>query len=145
MTETENKSIVDHWVSLLYLKNYLATLSSEELCEFASDFNFFQSFLGDSKALFKEEPVFLLLDSSFLEKISDVVNCYRFQFSGKLVSELSNEIIENINSLLLVSDYIKRSRVSNYLLFQEEYRNEKFVLLMILSSLMLTILLYLLG
>lgn len=91
MTEKENKSIVEHWVSLLYLKNYLATLSSEELCEFASDFNFFQSFLFDSKALFKEEPVFLLLDSSFLEKISDVVNCYRFQFSGKLVSELSKE------------------------------------------------------
>lgn len=44
MTEKENKSIVEHWVSILYLKNYLATLSSEELCEFASDFSFFSIF-----------------------------------------------------------------------------------------------------
>lgn len=58
MTETENKSIVDHWVSLLYLKNYLATLSSEELCEFASDFNFFQSFLEILKLYLKKNQYF---------------------------------------------------------------------------------------
>lgn len=58
MTEKENKSIVEHWVSLLYLKNYLATLSSEELCEFASDFNFFNLFLEILKLYLKRNQYF---------------------------------------------------------------------------------------
>lgn len=125
MMESKNKKIVDDWVSSLYLKNYLATCSVQQLCELVSDFNFFQSFLYDCSVLFREEPVFLLLDDIFLEKISDVVNSNRFSFYEKAISELSNEVIIGVNDLSCMSDYIKQSRIINYLLFQEEYRKRQ--------------------
>ena len=123
--EKTNNDIVEHWVSLLHFKNYLATLSLDELYAFASDFNSFYTFLSDSKSLVLEEPAFLLLNDEFLTKISDVVSDYRFQYSDEILFNFSNEVIADINLLLCMSSYNKQIKISNYLLFQEEYRKRK--------------------
>lgn len=123
--DKQSKELVDHWVDLLYVKNYLATLSEKELCDYANDTEFFQDFLKDLTSLFQEEPAFLLLNDQFLQNILNVVNDRRFQNKECIIFQLSNQIVLNANSLLWMSDYDKELRISHYLLFQEECRKRK--------------------
>lgn len=145
MTEKENKSIVEHWVSLLYLKNYLATLSSEELCEFASDFNFFNLFLEILKLYLKRNQYFYYQVVVFWKKFLMLLIVIAFSFlESQFLSFLMR--LQKISILYCWCQIILNGL--EFLIiyyFKGNIGNEKFVLLMILSSLMLMILLYLLG
>lgn len=123
MKTFEDKKTVDHWYELLKLKNYLVRLSSEELCQYASDNQFFHDLVVNTIDLIDEEPVFLMLDISFLAKVSKVLEVYRFSEDKKGEFQNVNYLIEKINDLNSVPYEYRMLLVSNYRYYQLEARN----------------------
>lgn len=124
-----NEEIVNQWIDLLTLKNHIAEVSSEELCDVSKEEDYYEFFLTSSLQLLKEEPAFLLLDETFLEKMSKVVSVRRFDYQGMPLYSLSNNLIIGVNQLQCLSELKKKSRVLHYLAFQEDCRGQHFLLL----------------
>lgn len=122
-----NEETINQWINLLTLKNHLAEVSAEELCEVSREEDYYEFFLISSLKLLKEEPTFLLLDETFLEKISRVASVRRFDYQGMPFYSLSNDLIVDVNELRCLSEFKKKFRVLHYLAYQEDCRGQHFL------------------
>lgn len=116
-----------HPVDLMTLKNHLAEVSSDQLCDVGEDEDYYDFFLTSSLQLLKEEPAFLLLDDTFLEKMSKVASVHRFHYHGTPIYSLSNNLITQVNELQYLSDFKKKSRILHYQAFQEDCRGQQYL------------------
>ena len=109
----------------LWLKNVLVTNSSHEILEHCSDEGMYLYLLQAFNDLMSIEEPFMHLDPEFIDKISNVVNEYRFKFKESSF-DLSNNVITTLNLLKCVPEDRKVYFALNYRSFQEEARGRMF-------------------
>lgn len=121
----EDYSLED-FIDMLYFKNNLECLSLKELTEECSDVITYAWTIDKANIVLDSEPVFFLLDDSYIEKMYCLIDTYRFVFSDLDFLNVSNEVISNLNSLAYLSTISKNSRLEHYRIWQQDCRKLDF-------------------
>lgn len=72
------------------------------------------------------DDTFLLLESSFIEKIEDIIYLKRYDINNKELIELTNDIISYINHVKNYPEHLKNIKINNYIIYHEDVRSITF-------------------
>lgn len=111
----------DH-INVIYLKNYLLSLSSSQLLSAYCDKAKYGLFLDTVNIMNSLDNGFLLLDSDMISKIENVIFHQRFIYSDKDFTACCNEIIVFLNRMKNMSSVEKTLIQEHYLDYQEDVR-----------------------
>lgn len=121
-----NSYSVDDLVQMMNFKNYLTVLSTSQLCEYCLDPGFYGKVIDSANIMLDCEDTFFLLDSSYPEKVYEVIQNCRFRFQDSNFTEVSNEVLLGLNSLSNIDIISKNSKLFHYREWQEEMRKFSF-------------------
>lgn len=121
--EVSESDEIDSYIDALYLKNHLIGFDTEQLKELYGNIDLYEYFVYSLIYILDNEPEFILLDDTLPNKIFDVLDLHRFDCKGDtILYGLVNEIILEVNSIRLLSNNVKKEKISVYLNEQSEKR-----------------------
>lgn len=115
----------------LVLKNLLMTKEKEDLIRVFSGVDNYITFICTVVWVMNNEPAFLYISDSYLEKIKDVMLLYRFniteEFTNKLpgIGDTINEITTALNEIQSADISDKKDILLDYIEWQKSVRNFK--------------------
>lgn len=117
----ENELIYD-FVCMICLKNQLLEYPLEKLLDAYGDYDNFILFLESALLLMNNDSAFLLFSCEALQKVSAVVENYRFTYRDSEITNMCNEIIVYLNTISNYSEKLSNSLMEEYLNYQEDCR-----------------------
>lgn len=112
--------------NLLGLKNHLSVASSSDLVRLYQDVDDYITFIDIFVLLTETDSGFLLLDPSFVEKVSSVLQIHRFDIDDSEIKEIINSIIGYLNRVKSMSSDVCNVLKNNYLAYHEDLREAHF-------------------
>ena len=112
--------------NVLTLRNHLSVVPKDQLIEMYQDKGHYLTFLNAVVALSEMDSAFLLFSEEFLERINDVIQIHRFDFSEIEIKDCINDIIGYLNQVRAMSPTKVNLLKNGYLAYQEEQRSMVF-------------------
>lgn len=117
---------LQEFLNIIHIKNELINLTEEELKDTYKSNEDYYWFIKTLDTMTKQDDCFLLLESSFLDKIQEIIQNKRYDLVDKKYIELTNEIICQINSLRNYPEHKRNIKLNHYVLYHEEIRQLDF-------------------
>lgn len=122
----EEKIGSQDFLNLLQLKCSLYYYNVDDFIELCKDEKQYATFLDSALLLTEYDEGFLRLDSEFLEKISRVIEEYRFIYTDSSYNPGVNDMICRLNVIKSDSSKLADAKMEHYLCWQEDSRDVYF-------------------